>query len=37
MLKYKFIKRKKPLKPDEPAKWYASPITGEAQTIKSDE
>lgn len=35
MLKYKLIKRKNPLKPDEPAKWYASPVTGEAQTTKA--
>ncbi len=35
MLKYKLVKRKNPLRPDDPAKWYASPLTGQAQTTKA--
>lgn len=35
MLKYKLVRRTNPLKKDEPAKWYASPLTGEAQTTKA--
>ncbi len=35
MLKYKLVKKLNPQKKQEPAKWYAIPITGEPQTTKA--
>lgn len=34
MQKYKMVLKKNPLKKDAPAKWYAIPVSGEAQTTK---
>ena len=34
MYKYKLVKRGYPGKPDEPKKWYASPLSEDAQTVK---
>lgn len=34
MYKYKLIKRANPRKPDDPKKWYATPIAEVAQSVK---
>lgn len=35
MQKYKLVLKKNPLRKDDPAKWYAIPITGEALSTKA--
>ena len=34
MQKYKLVKRGNPSKPDAPKKWYAIPVSYEAQSVK---